>query len=222
MILPRIRDVMLIALRSFSKRNISLLIGDSHAVAIHSALNHEFTKKLTPSYYLERLGPRLMYSISKKGFLLRERTIRKLKLMRFDRVYVIVGEIDCRVYLSDESLPYAKDSIWVRDFLKECDELRRELEVSELVMVGPPPPSDIDFEYSQYPRAGSISARVNATKWLSETLQNEIALHYEGKVRFIEIWSQVTNRDSTLDPNFTDDGVHINLHSASKISGYFE
>ena len=213
---------MLITLRLFSNRDVSLLIGDSHAVAIYSALNHGSTKLLSPNYYLERLGPRLMYSISKKGFLFRERTIRKLKLMRFDRVYVIVGEIDCRVYLSDETRHNTKDSAWVRDFLKKCANMSVLLGISDLVIVGPLPPSDIGFEDPRYPRTGSISSRVKATKWLTETLQNEIALNYDGEVRFIDIWSQVTKSDSILDPNYTDDGVHINLKSASKISGYFE
>jgi len=218
----RIQDLMLLTLRSFSRKNFSLLIGDSHAVAVHSALDHGFIKKLFPIYYLERLGPRLMYSVSQKGFLLSNRTIRKLKLMRFDRVYVIVGEIDCRVFLSDESRPYTRVSTWVNDFLNECEKLSRELEVPELVIVGPLPPSDIGYEDSRYPRTGSISGRVNATKWLSETLLNEIALNHEGKVRYLDIWSQITSKDSTLEPKFTDDGVHINMRASSRISEYFK
>lgn len=220
--LQRIRDVILISLRLFSNRDVSLLIGDSHAVAIYSALNQGSTKHLSSKYYLERLGPRLMYSISKKGFLLRERTIRKLKLLRFDRIFVIVGEIDCRVYLSDETRDNTKDSAWVRDFLKKCVNMSGLLGISDLVIVSPPPPSDIGDGDPRFPRTGSISSRVKATNWLAETLQNEIALNYDGEVKFFDIWTQVTRSDSTLDPKYTDDGVHINLHSASKISRYFE
>ena len=186
-----------------------LWIGDSHASFISGIkLSQLFGNKSNTS--LVWLGPRLMYSISKKGFPFYVHLSLKLS-RRNTNVIFVLGEIDVRVHLvarNDYQFDFAKDYI---DLIASFKEKYKGL---NFLVVSPLPPSDLGAQDEKLPRNGSLAQRIQTNAALTSKLK-DLCFHHN--VQFLDITELICAKDGSLAPKFTLDGCHCNHVGSAKI-----
>lgn len=207
--------------RLFAKTRISkpvsIVIGDSHA---HFLLRGG--KKLKPftlidgKHLLIWVGPKLLYSVSNRGFGFNRITKTLLKNSSSGQPFVIIlGEIDCRVHFVPNNLQNG-----VKDFQKiaysfraSILEMQKDFGFGSAIILSPVPPSDIGNDNPYFPRIGTLDERVAVTRLITEAL-DELSSPEFWVVNLGEI---LATDIGDLNSTYTDDGVHVNSIGASKI-----
>ena len=191
-----------------SRTRQNLWIGDSHALFISGS--RRATVAATPNHedICIWLGPRLAFSVARDGWRLPARVRLIARIRRFNKLIIVMGEIDCRVYLGRPNDTDYRQEAWVREFVEVAYSLADQLRVKELVFLSPVPPADIGKNDADFPRNGSLTARVQGTKWFTDIVTSLSSSRLFGDV--IDLRHLVGNEDGSLDLNFTTDGVHVN------------
>lgn len=210
-------DFALVSAKIRISKPVSIVIGDSHA---HFLLKGG--KKLKPftlidgKHLLIWVGPKLLYSVSNRGF--RFNRLAKILLENSSSgqpFVIILGEIDCRVHFVPNNLQNG-----IKDFQKiaysfrtRILEMQKDFGFGSAIILSPVPPSDIGSDNPYYPRIGTLDERVSVTRLITEAL-DELSNPEFWVVNLGEILS--TDRGD-LNSVYTDDGVHVNSIGASKI-----
>jgi hypothetical protein len=195
----------------------SIWIGDSHA---HHLINQgAVMQKISitaDNNLLIWIGPRLLYSVSRKGFELDFLTRMVFKIASENQnVFFVLGEIDCRVYLVSKTLPGGQDAFAeiAKNYNHQISRLLRNYGLKRAIIVGPVPPSDSGAQSTEFPRNGTLAERVFVTKKLTESLLKCSSID----VLIVELASILSTENGCLDPLLSDDGIHVN-RKGSKIA----
>jgi len=162
------------------------------------------------------LGPRLAFSVARDGWRLPSVVRLIPRIRRFNKLIIVLGEIDCRVYLGRPNDTDYRQESWVREFVDAAYSLAGRFHVKELVFLSPVPPSDIGRNRKEFPRTGSLNARVQGTKWFTDRLISLVSTRPFGDV--IDLRPLLGTDDGAFDPKFTTDGVHANVQGSLLIS----
>lgn len=196
---------------------VSIVIGDSHA---HFILRG--SKELKPftlidgKHLLIWVGPKLLYSVSNRGFRFNRLTKILLESSSSGQPFVIIlGEIDCRVHFVPNNLQNG-----IKDFQKityafrtKILKMQKDFGFGPAIILSPVPPSDIGSDNPYYPRIGTLDERVSVTRLITEAL-DELSSPEFWVVNLGEI---LATDIGDLNSIYTDDGVHVNSIRASKI-----
>jgi lysophospholipase L1-like esterase len=129
---------------------------------------------------------------------------------------ISLGEIDCRMYLGSEKADMYRSEFWVDRFLQNSLQLAKDIRVKRIIVLTPVPPSDIARIDERYPRKGTLYDRVDSTKWLTSALMNS-KWSSDPTLNILDLSKILSIEDGSLDPKYTDDGVHVNLRGAGVI-----
>ncbi len=186
----------------------NLWIGDSHALFISGSRRAKVTATPNHEDICIWLGPRLAFSVARDGWRLPARVRLIARIRRFNKLIIVMGEIDCRVYLGRPNDTDYRQEAWVREFVEVAYTLADQIRVKELVFLSPVPPADIGKNNADFPRHGTLIARVQGTKWFTDMVISFSSSRLFGDV--IDLRHLVGKEDGSLDPKFTTDGVHVN------------
>jgi hypothetical protein len=192
-------------------------IGDSHSRYINgsgqSAKRYEATKS---SELVIWVGPRLLYSIAKKGFRLNPLDRKLLRRFGKDSTCVFVfGEIDCRAHLASGFRFMDQEELTTisEEYKNQILELASRYNFSHCIVVSPIPPSNFGLIDPKFPRVGSLDERVLATN----ALTNSLTKLGEQNFAILDLSSFLASEDGTLNPSYSQDGVHVNSVGATII-----
>jgi hypothetical protein len=195
----------------------SIWIGDSHAYhLINQGAVMQKISITADNNLLIWIGPRLLYSVSRKGFEFDFLTRIVLKIAsKNQNVFFVLGEIDCRVYLVSKTLPGGPDAFAeiAKNYIHEVSMLLQNFGLKRAIIVGPVPPSDSGAQSSEFPRNGTLAERVFVTKMLTESLLKCST----SDVLMVELAPILSVENGCLDPLLSDDGIHVN-RKGSKIA----
>ncbi len=162
------------------------------------------------------LGPKLLYTISNKGFNLSLLTKTILKLAGREKQFIIsLGEIDCRVHFVPKSLGkgalefdriVANYKNSVLDFLEMFQGVRA-------LVLTPIPPSDFGVDNPLFPRTGLIAERIQATRLITDSL----VAASSGVFSVVNISQVLSDEIGAIDPRYSSDGVHVNRLGAKVV-----
>lgn len=205
-----------------------LWIGDSHALFLSGLTPRPYHSPRiapsVPSRFVWHIGPRLMWSIARKGF---PRGVRRtcglagLAVRTHGRrsLTLVFGEIDVRVHLGTRVgwRPFTSA------FVLRGVELAERLRAQRLAVVSPVPPCDIGADNPNFPRVGSLAQRVDAHTRLSSAMR---AWHGTtiGRVTVVVIdpACALAADDGSLHSDWTDDGCHTNPAGAALVQAVLE
>jgi hypothetical protein len=211
------RDLVRIATRRPLER---LWIGDSHATFVAGTRVRAFDVS-SEHEGVVWLGPRLMYSIARDGFpdpLTPELDGVSLDLT-LTPVVLVFGEIDCRVHLV-ERLAAGGSLEFVSRYVVRAAELRARLGASDIVLLGPVPPSDKGESNPEFPKNGTLAERIAVSRLLERTLSEATASLRDRRVAAVPITSLLAGSETgALARQLTDDGTHVNPLGADLIRG---
>ena len=193
----------------------NLWIGDSHALFISGCPRATVTATPDHESICIWLGPRLAFSVARDGWRLPARVRLLAKIRRFNKLIIVLGEIDCRVYLGRPNNAEYRQESWVSDFIDMTSLLAEQIRFKNLVFVSPVPPSDICEAHPEFPRHGTLTSRIEGTKWFTETVTSLVSTRTNEKV--IDLHQLVGQENGSLNPKFTVDGVHVNGQGSSLI-----
>lgn len=211
-----------ILLRRLVGRQVTLIVGDSHAVLLGGRSLMSARRILRAcdmeSAYILWLGPKLLYSITRKGLPVWVRVLQSGALSRVGgsgvRLEMVLGEIDIRCHLASRLRLYGQGAVEKLgddfvDFLRACSEIPGILEIK---YHEPTPPSDLGIENRAFPRVGTLAERIRCHEVLSERIASGIATRFgnSSRVRFIPNPRGSVLADGSLNPSWTDDGCHFN------------
>jgi hypothetical protein len=207
---------LLVAMRRRSRRT-ELWIGDSHAMAVNRELSNAMFMRGPDGQLILRAGPKLMYSIARKGFPPRVMRVAWL-VSRFGRAGALVpvfsaGEIDVRVHL-----PIRLDAPldWVAEYVDSCMRLARLLKADRSGFFVPTPPVDVPEDDVWFPITGPIEDRLDAHRKLREALAK--AVESVPNAVLLDTTDLFTGGPTGGMPiELTRDGAHANLEAVGRI-----
>ena len=180
-------------------------LGDSHAAFLSGTTIKSLNKDLNNNPLIW-LGPRLMFSISKKGFpdflfaksnsgLLKDKSALAISL----------GEIDVRAHLSKDGSDIDVDE-WVLNYVLKVRELTNHLEPTCTILIGPVPPSPNQVRNPKLPIVGPLDRRIHFTSLLEMALGENIRAFAD--LSFVPLSPLLANTDGILREDFVLDGIH--------------
>lgn len=202
-------------------KNIIHCIGDSHASFFSGSdeiqpVWPDKSRDYIPSFRSYRLGPVTAYNLCNSGSSThgREKLFEVLKtLPAGSNVLLCFGEIDCRVHLLKQS---ELQNRLPEEVVGEC--VRRYFEViKEVVILGykvlvwGPIPSSSDEVVSdpEFPVFGNNSERNRVTKIFNESLKKMILEFANPNLRFVSIFSQLSDESGKTRFAFYNDKIHL-------------
>jgi hypothetical protein len=190
-------------------------LGDSHAAFLSGTTIKSLNADLNKSPLIW-LGPRLMFSVSKKGFPDFLFSKSNAGLLKGRSTLVIsLGEIDVRAHLSKKGSNV--DLVeWVGNYVLKVLELSKHLEPLCTIIVGPVPPSPHGEKNSRLPTVGPLDRRIHFTSTLELTLEEKI--RDVAKLFFIPLSPLLAKTDGTLRENFVLDGIHTSEEACKVLS----
>jgi hypothetical protein len=114
-----------------------------------------------------------------------------------------------------------RNELWVKDYCKKIEELLIDKNPRSISVLGPMPPCDLGPVIEGYPRRGSISQRIEATKWLNGALKFQVTTR-KPEWNFINLMNLLATPEGTLSPQKTDDGLHVNSRGAIAIQRFIK
>ena len=196
----------------------NIWVGDSHALFISGSPRATISSPSKHSDICVWLGPRLAYSIARHGLILPKTLNGIARIRKFERLVVAFGEIDCRMFLGSAQAARYRDETWVKRFVNEVLITGERNRVREVVFLTPVPPSDLSDDNPDFPKRGTLIDRINATEWLTKNIRLYANEHTMARV--IVLRDLLAKKDGSLNPNFTDDGVHVNNIARLMIQEY--
>lgn len=190
-----------------------LLVGDSHA-CFFAGERPRRTVQQEDGTAVIWLGPRLMHSVAMKGFgfSLRQRLL--LHRSRGAVVVAILGEIDVRMYLGLRPFQKYRSDAWVKDYCERVLALGEHLRSRRIIVVSPVPPSDRGLDNPEFPRRGSLAARLDGHRWLCLSLEERCRRQGDRGATFLNLTSVLSDSSGQLKTELSDDGVHVNFLGA--------
>lgn len=190
-----------------STRKGVLIVGDSHAVSFY---NYFCKMDVEHSCLLFWLGPRLMYSIAKKGFDLSIPQVLLFRLWKPDYLVLLLGEIDVRTQLADMRKGRELPIDWISSYLYAAVELARKIGEPKILFVEPVAQTDSSNNDPRFPRVGSLSRRIEAHGEIVKSMRSLLPLTEYSDSKFIPISYPISTSEGVLKSEFTDDGCHLN------------
>ena len=181
------------------------MIGDSHSTYIVGKPVRRFLKG-HDSFYAFWLGPKTLHSVARSSI---DTGIfyRLIKLIRFNSIIFQLGEIDVRVFLCDQQNSFQLPPSVLDDYVKVAKKFSYSVEVKNLFVMAPVPPSDFGFDNPKYPRSGNLQNRINSHRKLNSDLKK---VCNQNSVVFLDTTSILSNETGSLDLALTADGCHVN------------
>jgi hypothetical protein len=205
---------LIVAMRR--RRRTELWIGDSHAMALNRKATNSMFCRGSEGQLILRAGPRLMYSLARKGFPPRVMRVARL-VNRFGRPGSLVplfvaGEIDLRAHL-----PKRPDAPldWIADYVGHCMEVGRLLKADRVGFVATPPPVDVSADDIWFPIVGTIEERVAIHRRLRDALAKSVSATPNGVL--LDLTETLARPDGAMPVEFTYDGVHTNLAAVARV-----
>ena len=205
-----IGNFLQIYVKTWKKPIRYIWIGDSHSRFI--AGNSDPAKRYSFSKHNDLiiwLGPRLLYSISRQGFRLNLFDKVILRRVGSNNLCVFVfGEIDCRVHFVPHKIHHNQEELMriVQGYKVQVTKLINKYDIGSSFVLTPIPPSDFGSNNPMFPRTGSLIDRVNATKAISNTLNQ----YSNENFTVVDLSKYLSNSDGSLNLVYSDDGVHVN------------
>jgi hypothetical protein len=199
------------------KRPKLIWIGDSHSRYMSGSGQSPKRYEITKSHDLVIwLGPRLLYSIAKNGFRLNALDKALLRKVGKNNTCVFVfGEIDCRVHLAHKSRYEDQEQLASisREFKNHIRTIADGFNFRSCIVLTPVPPSNFGVKDPKFPRVGSLNERVLATKALTKSL---VRLE-DQSFAILDLSSILASENGALNPDYSEDGVHVNSVGASAV-----
>lgn len=209
-------NFIFILLRIFLVKPKIIYIGDSHARFL-------FENKKTKRFSVKDgnrlvvwLGPKLLYSVSRKGFELEKRVRIILRIASNEQpIVILLGEIDCRVHFVKKTLNLGVEEFdnIAKSYKKFVISLIDTYGFAKALIISPFPPSNLGSNNPKFPRNGSISERVLVTRLITESLMRISSHHFS----VIDCSPMISNKNGSLNEKYTNDGVHLNFLGSKKI-----
>ena len=184
-----------------------LSIGDSHAVHFYKYLLDTIPNNQNVLCWL---GPRLMYSVAKRGFCLTRLQEIALKVWKPQYCFIWLGEIDVRMHLVKQGYSTKADLVWLENFIIQLEVFWLQLGKPNLILFSPVPQISDSIFASEYPAYGSFHNRVEAQNALILQLQS-LASKVSFPLNFIEITTTLQDTNGHLLPAYSDDSCHLNF-----------
>ena len=155
-----------------------------------------------------------MFSIARDGFpALVGRQLQRLDLENAVGVFAF-GEIDCRVHLPQRLRQGALELAFVDRYVDRVVTFAEAVGMRDVVIASPTPPSDLGEHNPDYPRAGSLSDRVQVTAAVRTRLMRNA-----NNVAVLNLEEVVAGEGGALREALTDDGCHVNPCGSDMVRG---
>ena len=192
-------------------------IGDSHVHYLANSGAKLRRYSITPDNRLVIwIGPKLLYTVSTKGFKLDRLTKLLLLIARKNlNVFILLGEIDCRVHLVPKTMALGQvafDSIAI-DYKRETLKMVAKYKLANVTVLTPVPQSDFGLDNPAYPRRGTLADRILVTNLLTDSLLRLISDNFN----VINLSTILSNQVGKLNPSLSDDGIHVNALGSRKV-----
>jgi hypothetical protein len=199
------------------RRTRELWIGDSHAMTFnHAITSAQFMR--AHGGLIARVGARLMYSLSRKGFPPEVvRIAEAIGTRGRPGTYVpfyVAGEIDVRTHMSARP---DDDLSWVAEYVDRCLALSAVMRAPRSYFVAPPPPVQLEDHPTWYPILGTIEERMTEFNRLRAALQTAVAAHPEAE--YLDLTPVICDVNGQLRADMTLEGCHTNLEGVAAIRG---
>ena len=199
---------------------VSLWIGDSHSLFFNQKVTPAVLSRAENMNFIWALGPRLMWSISQRGFPvslnLAARALHVLGAKSGSVVPIIVaGEIDVRCHLASPSSSGNGDMSFIAGYVENGRKLADSMGAQSVIFVVPVPPGrDLDA-HTKFPIVGSLVSRLEAFAALRAALALAVQ---EGvgrpKAHLLDATDILIDSGGQLDSSLTTDGCHVNREGA--------
>ena len=204
------------AIRSRLRRRLPLevWIGDSHALGMNRFPGHAFLTVGREQQVIQRVGPRLMWSLATKGF---PESVERLAARIGRRAasgtvvpLFVAGEIDVRCHLVGR-----EDYGFVVDYVERCAAVGRRMGAAKTVIVVPPPPSAACPNVEEFPILGTIEERAGAFARLRAALAAAVETRHDCVL--LDASDDLMAVDGAIRPELTDDGCHTNAVGVASV-----
>jgi hypothetical protein len=212
-----------ILLDRLTGKEVTLIVGDSHAVTLGDGSLVSFQRIQRASgienAYIIWLGPKLLSSVTRKGFPAWVRVLMSglptliagAARLRIDLVF---GEIDVRCHLAPRLRfggPMAIERLG-DDFVNLLHTCVETPGVLGIRYHEPVPPSDLGLQNEAFPVAGTLAERIECHQLLVGRISSAIAARFGNSPRVLFIPNPPGSKlaDGSLSPDWTDDGCHFN------------
>lgn len=184
-------------------------VGDSHAAFFAQAPLAPVSRSSVSADAALWLGPRLMYSLQRRGMSLTSAQRWMLQTTARPHVAYSFGEIDCRVFLAREPFHKFRSDEWLIRSLTVLAKHAHANSVEASVLVMPVPMSNIGSDNPDYPRRGTLRDRVVGHEWFCQRVA-ALASQYFPDASVLDLRPILAMGDGTFDPTYTHDGTHTN------------
>jgi len=200
--------------------------GDSHAVLFNtSRFPFPGLAPVDERRWVWHLGPRLMYSTARDGFLpalLRlVRVLRRVPAGQAVTWFVSYGEIDIRCHLA-ERLRDGADLGFVDRYVDRVRELAGAVGLAEIVIVVPPPPAVDSLDHDAFPVVGTPEERIAARRAVADRLATAATQHQAPRIRILDLGPALADPHGLLRADLTDDGCHTNDAGRARVRSAVE
>jgi len=190
----------------------TLWIGDSHARFNlgHGRLSRRLAR-IDSKNFVWSIGPRLAYSITRKGWPVDVRVGARLTNQHTrtpNETVFVLGEIDIRMFLSQEVAKASVSLDFLQSYLARCQELACLQRRRPVVAVPIPPSSWLDLDFS--PGAGPTQDRLAAHVIFRQQLFHLAARNLNAPIAIFDCSNTLSDENGLLNEIYTDDGCHLN------------
>ena len=192
----------------------TLVIGDSHATHLCGTNLRKIAKRRNRTSYW--LGPRLLFNISRDGFVINPEDTSYLRRQKFARLIIILGEIDIRVHLANHPSRISNLEEVCVAYCQAIKALGDTLGIEDVSVVCGPPPSDTGEIDPRFPRRGPLVERIKVFQRLNEILEDVVTRKFR-EINYVFPWSAIQDSDGSLSKRFTHDGCHVNTRGANVV-----
>ncbi|MEO6471457.1 MAG: hypothetical protein ABIR57_06200 [Aeromicrobium sp.] len=208
---------LLVAMRRRG-RGTELWIGDSHAMSFNRDLQLSMFMRAPEGQLILRVGTRIMWSLSRKGF-----PPRVLRVARFVSWFgtrgalvpiFVTGEIDVRCHLAERE---DQNFEFVGEYVSRCQAIAESFKAERLVVVVPPPPCEFTPNLEAFPIVGSLEQRVRAFEALRKAIVNEVSTVPGAQV--LDSTDLLADENGVMKRELTDDGCHTNTTGIALVRG---
>lgn len=203
-----------------NRRVVELWVGDSHAQS-HNRRRTNTKLSRCGDIYIWYLGPRLLWSISRKGF--------PSRLMGFSRflgaaprrgrlvLCVILGEIDVRAHLAVRPEAERHEFAFVSSYVGKVNELGDAMKAHRSYVVVPPPPTRSGAPNPAWPVRGDFADRLDQFTRLRTALTQAVEAVEAPQLGLLDPTSELMDPTGSLASGMTEDQVHLNARGIAVI-----
>lgn len=155
------------------------------------------------------VGARLAYAVGRDGVPVTSGERAMIRALRPEAVVGVFGEIDVRTRLAR---PGALEPEWVGRYVRAVEALGRRLRVRSILILEPPAPSDSGADNPDFPRAGTLEARIEAHHRFVDLLEASVT-----SARVVRTADLVADSSGRLRDAVTLDGVHLTPAAAAEV-----